>query len=83
MIRMSGPAFHMSKKGYFVIDTPIRVDSNSKNADWLRVDAVELGLDTKEKFLSWLLKKGIDLTFYKTTGEWTKLVEAYPYAKEL
>lgn len=78
-----GPRFHISQKGYVVIDTPIRVDSNSKNADWIKMDAVDIGLDTKEKFLAWLLKKGLTLKFYKTTKEWKNLVKAYPYAKEL
>lgn len=78
-----GPRFHISQKGYVVIDTPIRVDSNSKNADWIKMDAVDAGCDTKEKFLAWLLKKGLTLKFYKTTEEWKNLVKAYTYAKEL
>jgi hypothetical protein len=66
-----------------VIDTPINVDSNSRNSDWIKMDAVDMGLDTREKLLAWLTRKGITLEFYKTTPEWVRLVEAYPYAKEL
>ena len=75
--------YHISKYGYIVIDTPINADSNSRNSDWIKVDAVDMGLDTKEKFLAWLVKKGITLKFYKTTKEWKNLIKEYPYAKEL
>jgi aryl carrier-like protein len=47
------------------------------------MDAVDMGLDTREKLLAWLKRKGITLEFYKTTPEWKRLIEAYPYAKEL
>jgi len=80
---MDKPKSHISQDGYIVIDTPINVDSNSRNSDWIKMDAVDMGLDTKEKLLAWLKRKGITLEFYKTTQEWARLVEAYPYAKEL
>lgn len=80
---MDKPKSHISQAGYIVIDTPINVDSNSRNSDWIKMDAVDMGLDTKEKLLTWLKRKGITLEFYKTTREWLWLVEAYPYAKEL
>lgn len=75
--------YHINQMGYVVIDTPINADSNSRNSDWIKMDAVDMGLDTKEKLLAWLVKKGITLKFYKTTEEWKRLVKAYPYAKEL
>jgi len=78
-----GPKMHVSQHGYMVIDTPIRVDSNSRNSDYMKMDAVDMGLDTKEKLLTWLLKKGITLKFYKTTDEWRELIKTYAYAKEL
>ena len=80
---MDKPKFHISEQGYPVIETPINVDSNSRNSDWIKMDAVDMGLDTKEKLLAWLKRKGITLELYKTTREWARLVEAYPYAKEL
>jgi hypothetical protein len=80
---MVKPKSHMSEAGYIVIDTPINLDSNSRNSDWIKMDAVDMGLDTREKLLAWLKRKGITLEFYKTTPEWKRLVEAYPYAKEL
>ena len=79
----NGPRFHISQKGYVVIDTPIRADSNSRNSDYMKMDAVDMGLDTKEKLLTWLIKKGITLKFYQTTEEWKNLIKTYAYAKEL
>lgn len=55
---MDKPKFHISEQGYPVIETPINVDSNSRNSDWIKMDAVDMGLDTKEKLLAWLKKKG-------------------------
>lgn len=79
----NGPRFHINQKGMVVIDTPIRADSNARNADWIKMDAADAGCDTKEKLLVWLLKKGITLKFYKTTDEWNNLIKTYAYAKEL
>ena len=59
------------------------VDDGGKNSDWLRVDIVDMGIDTREKFMAWLVKKGFSLKFYKTTPEWARAVEAYPWAKEM
>ena len=59
------------------------LDDGGKNSDWLRVDIVDMGIDTREKFMAWLVKKNFSLKFYMKTPEWARAVEVYPWAKEM
>jgi len=61
----------------------IILDDGGKKSDWLRVDIVDMGIDTREKFDTWLGKKGFSLEFYMKTPEWARAVEVYPWAKEM
>lgn len=59
------------------------LDDGGKKSDWLRVDIVDMGIDTREKFLAWLATKWFGWTFYRKTKEWARAVEVYPWAKEM
>lgn len=61
----------------------IILDDGGKKSDWLRVDIVDMGIDTRERFEAWLVKKVFSLKFYMKTPEWGRAVEAYPWAKEM
>ena len=61
----------------------IIADDGGEMSDNLRRDIVDMGIDTREKFMAWLATKGFSLEFYMKTPEWARAVEAYPWAKEM
>jgi hypothetical protein len=59
------------------------LDDGGKKSDWLHVDIVDMGIDTQEKFMTWLATKWFSLAFYMKSKEWERAIEAYPWAKEM
>lgn len=61
----------------------IVVDDGGEMSDNLRRDIVDMGVDTKERFLTWIATRPFTLETYMQSKEWARAVEAYSWAKEM
>lgn len=62
---------------------PLILDDTEENADWIKMDLIDQGIDTRQKFVLFLSQHHWSLEQYKKTNEFKAALEVYPYLKEM